>query len=62
MLIQLSLSSAVCDAAACKFIHGLSPIGQNPLDKAVVTKKWAGASYTLLGRTRTGLLKYLHTD
>jgi hypothetical protein len=39
----LSLSSAVRDAAACEFLDGLSPVGQNPLDLTIVTKAWAGA-------------------
>ena len=39
----LSLSSAVRDAAACKYLDGLSPVGQNPLNLTVVTKAWAGA-------------------
>jgi acyl-CoA thioesterase FadM len=38
----LSLSSAVRDAAACEFLDGLSPVGQNPLDLTIVTKAWAG--------------------
>jgi len=38
----LSLSSAVRDAAARKFLDDLSPVGQNPLDKTIVTKAWAG--------------------
>lgn len=39
----LSLSSAVRDAAASKYLDGLSPVGQNPLSLTVVTKAWAGA-------------------
>jgi hypothetical protein len=37
-----SLSSAVREAAACKFLDDLSPVGQNPLDYTIVTKAWAG--------------------
>jgi hypothetical protein len=44
----LSLSSAVRDAAARKFLDDLSPVGQNPLDKTIVTKAWAGAHRVLL--------------
>jgi len=44
----LSLSSAVRDAAACEFLDGLSPVGQNPLDKTIVTKAWAGVFISLL--------------
>lgn len=39
----LSLSSAVRDAAASKYLDTLSPVGQNPLNLTVVTKGWAGA-------------------
>lgn len=38
----LSLSSAVREAAARKFLDDLCPVGQNPLDFTVVTKAWAG--------------------
>lgn len=38
----LSLSSAVRDAAARKFLDDLCPVGQNPLDFTLVTKAWAG--------------------
>jgi hypothetical protein len=38
----LSLSSATRSAAACKYLDSLSPIGQNPLDKVIVLKCWAG--------------------
>jgi hypothetical protein len=38
----LSLSSAVREAAARKFLDDLCPVGQNPLDFTIVTKAWAG--------------------
>jgi hypothetical protein len=38
----LSLSSATRNAAASKFLDNLSPVGQNPLDKLIVLKGWAG--------------------
>ncbi|KAH9983048.1 hypothetical protein BJV74DRAFT_777907 [Russula compacta] len=38
----LSLSSAVREAAARKFLDDLSPVGDNPLDKTIVFKTWAG--------------------
>jgi hypothetical protein len=38
----LSLSSAVREAAARKFLDDLSPVGQNPLDWTIETKAWAG--------------------
>jgi hypothetical protein len=44
----LSLSSAVRDAAARKFLDDLSPVGQDPLDKTIVTKAWAGTHHFLL--------------
>jgi len=37
-LRSLFLSSAVRNAAACKFLDGLSPVGQNVLDLTLVTK------------------------
>ena len=38
----LSLSSAVREAAARKFLDDLCPVGQNPLDFTLVTKALAG--------------------
>lgn len=38
----LSLSSAVRDAAASKYLDDLCPVGNNPLDFTIVTKAWAG--------------------
>jgi hypothetical protein len=46
----LSLSSAVREAAARKFLDDLCPVGQNPLDFTVVTKAWAGV-YSLSFRS-----------
>jgi hypothetical protein len=46
----LSISSAVRDAAACGYLDGLSPVGQNPLDKFIVTKAWASACPTFYQR------------
>jgi hypothetical protein len=43
----LSLSPAVREAAACKFLDDLSPVSQNPLDWTIVTKAWAGACHIL---------------
>ncbi|KAI0301515.1 hypothetical protein B0F90DRAFT_1628508 [Multifurca ochricompacta] len=37
----LSLSSSKREAVARKFLDDLSPTGQNPLDKTIVTKAWA---------------------
>lgn len=42
-----SFSPATRKAAACKFLDNLSPVGQNPLDKILVTTAWAGASHAV---------------
>lgn len=47
----LSLSSAVREAAARKFLDDLCPVGQNPLDFTVVTKAWAGV-YIVFSSTK----------
>lgn len=47
----LSLSSAVREAAARKFLDDLCPVGQNPLDFTLVTKAWAGMYLCLLVQT-----------
>ena len=41
----LSLSSAVRDAAARKYLDSLSQVGQSPFSLTVVTKAWAGACH-----------------
>jgi len=50
----LSLSSAVREAAARKFLDDLCPVGQNPLDFTIVTKAWAGV-YTVFSSTNQTL-------
>jgi len=46
----LSISSAVREAAARKFLDDLCPVGQNPLDWTIVTKAWAGMYHIVLIR------------